>query len=72
MPVPRKPRPTAVMFAGALALAVLAPSAARAQDATTAFTNARVLTMAGPVIEAATLVVRGRTIIAAGRDAVIP
>ena len=50
MPVPRKPRPTAVMFAGALALAVLVtPSGARAQDATTAFTNARVLTMAGPV-----------------------
>jgi len=66
------PPPTTVVFAGVLALAMLAPSAARAQDATTAFTNAHLLTMAGPAIDAGTLVVRGRTIIAAGRDAVIP
>jgi imidazolonepropionase-like amidohydrolase len=58
-------------FAGAVALAN-APATARAQEATTAFTNAHLLTMAGPAIEAGTLVVKGRTIIAAGRDAVIP
>jgi imidazolonepropionase-like amidohydrolase len=51
---------------------VYAPRLLRAQDATIAFVNARIIPIAGPVVELGTLVVRGRTIIAAGPDAVIP
>jgi imidazolonepropionase-like amidohydrolase len=74
MPDSRSPRRTAlVVVCLAVAGAAYAPRCLRAQqDATTAFVNARLIPITGPAIDRGTLVVRGGTIIAAGRDAVIP
>ena len=55
------------------ALLALASARAAAQDARPiAFTNARLLTMAGEPIEGGTLVVRNGKIEAIGKDAVVP
>jgi imidazolonepropionase-like amidohydrolase len=54
------------------ALVVAAAGSGRAQDAATAFVNARLVTIAGPVVESGTLVVKGGRIVAAGRDVSIP
>ncbi|MCA8949771.1 MAG: amidohydrolase family protein [Planctomycetes bacterium] len=54
-------------------LALAAAAAATAQDKRpVAFTNARLVTIAGPTIEGGTLVVRDGKIVAVGKDATVP
>jgi imidazolonepropionase-like amidohydrolase len=56
----------------AAALIAMATCPAQAQEKTTAFVNARIVTVAGAPIERGTLVVRGRTIVAVGPAASTP
>ncbi len=72
MPHVRSPSRTAAAVACVAVLATLPLWHASAQEAATAFVNARLITMAGEPVEHGTLVVQGRTIVASGRDAVIP
>ena len=70
MPFSRFACPTASLACAALVFTAARP--ARAQDTATAFVNARLLTVAGPVLEKGTLVVKGGRIVAAGRDVAVP
>ncbi len=59
-------------FAAAASLALLLAGADAAQAQTVAITNARIHTMAGPVIERGTVVVRDGVIAAVGADVAVP
>jgi len=61
-----------VRLAGFLAAAALAAVPLAAQDAPLAITNARVVTVSGPVIEKGTVVVSGGRIAAVGADVPVP
>jgi imidazolonepropionase-like amidohydrolase len=63
---PHRPRLAA---ASAAVLLIVSAAGAHAQEKTTAFTNARIITVAGAPIEQGTLVIRGRRIVAVGPSA---
>jgi imidazolonepropionase-like amidohydrolase len=65
-------RPSRLVLLWTAAIAALAAPAVLGQEQTTAFTNAQIITAAGPPIERGTLVVRGRTILAVGPAASTP